>query len=117
MEGCVRLALVAGGDRRLDGHQIRLMPYETAPCERLWRGGFGRSERRLRVPPAHGNRCVVKDLRCPAPRKLNTVAQALPRSGACRGKRGALINPLRRCRKLRTAKSGVSSGEDLKCRC
>jgi pilus assembly protein Flp/PilA len=53
----------------------------------------------------------VKDLRPTRPRIDRTVAQPLRLGCSCRGKRGALINLLRRCRTLRTADGAFSSGE------
>src|SRR5687767_9700305 len=114
MAVCARRTPRRNARCRRGAHQNRVMPYETAPGGGLSRGSFGGLDAVPRAFVSCGNRFAVNELHRARRRTVDAVAQPLRLAPACRGKRGALINPMRRCRKLHCQKSGAfSSGEDF----
>ena len=75
---CVRVAHNADArGASADAHQIRVMPYETAPGGRLWRRSFGGLDAVPRALFPCGNRFAMKELHRARRRATEAVAQPL----------------------------------------
>jgi pilus assembly protein Flp/PilA len=81
MRDCARERTLPGASSGFGAHQIRVMPYETAPCRRPWRWSFGGPGATLEVVSAPGNHRAVKDLRRLWPPERRGVAQPLRLAG------------------------------------
>ncbi len=114
MAVCARRAQRRNARCRRGAHQNRVMPYETAPGGRLWRGSFGGLGAVPRARFPCGNRFAVNELHRARGERWTPWHSRCDWLAACRGKRGALINPCGAAASSHRQTSGaISSGEDF----